>query len=102
MGGVAGPELAAAVAEAGGGGVVGLYKLDGAEVEEMVRATGALTTRPFGVNLIPEVVGRGRLLEQVDAVLESAPDTTFLTFFGLPPGDAIERARAAARPVLVQ
>lgn len=102
MGGVAGPALAAAVSEAGCGGAIGLYKLDGAGVEDMVRATAALTDRPFGVNMIPEVVQGERLLEQVDAVLESAPTTTFFTFFGVPAGDTINRLHREGRRVLVQ
>jgi NAD(P)H-dependent flavin oxidoreductase YrpB (nitropropane dioxygenase family) len=52
MGGVAGPELVAAVSEAGGLGLLGHANLDPAEVRAQIRQTKALTSRPFGIGLL--------------------------------------------------
>ncbi|NHN88262.1 NAD(P)H-dependent flavin oxidoreductase [Acetobacter conturbans] len=51
MAGVATPELAAAVSEAGGLGNLGLGAMSVGEARSAIRATRALTGRPFGVNL---------------------------------------------------
>jgi nitronate monooxygenase len=102
MGGVAGPDLAAAVSNAGCGGTLGLYKLDGPTAAELVQATAALTRRSFGVNFVPEVVSPGHLATQVEAALEASPPTTFFTFFGPPPDEVLARIRAARRRTLVQ
>lgn len=102
MGGVAGPDLAAAVSNAGCGGTLALYKLDGPAVADLVRATSALTARPFGVNLVPEVVSPRHLATQVEAALDASPHKTFFTFFGPPPDEIMARIRAAGRRTLVQ
>jgi NAD(P)H-dependent flavin oxidoreductase YrpB (nitropropane dioxygenase family) len=53
MGGaLAGPELAAAVSNAGGLGVLGMGGLPTPAIRESIRRLRALTDRPFGVNLI--------------------------------------------------
>jgi enoyl-[acyl-carrier protein] reductase II len=52
MGGVAGPELVAAVSEAGGLGLLGHANLDPVEVRAQIRQTKALTARPFGIGLL--------------------------------------------------
>jgi nitronate monooxygenase len=52
MGGVAGPELAAAVSRAGGLGILGCAHVPPDEVRKRIRAVKALTDRPFGVNLL--------------------------------------------------
>jgi NAD(P)H-dependent flavin oxidoreductase YrpB (nitropropane dioxygenase family) len=49
---LAGPELAAAVSNAGGLGVLGCTSMSAEEVRDVVRRTRALTDRPFGVDLI--------------------------------------------------
>lgn len=46
------PELAAAVSQAGGLGMLALSWRTAAEIRERMRATAALTRRPFGVNLV--------------------------------------------------
>lgn len=50
-GGPSTPELAAAVSNAGGLGFLGAGYLTPEQLEERIRATRALTDRPFGVNL---------------------------------------------------
>lgn len=52
MGGAVGPKLAAAVAEAGGLGMLALAWTEPAAMREEIRALRALTRRPFGVNLV--------------------------------------------------
>ena len=52
MGGAAGPALAAAVSNAGGLGMLALFRAGIDTVRRQVRQTRALTDRPFGVNLI--------------------------------------------------
>src|SRR5690349_10483169 len=51
MGGAVGPRLAAAVSNAGGLGMLVLTGADSDTIRSEVRATKALTRRPFGVNL---------------------------------------------------
>src|SRR5688572_19031691 len=48
------PELAAAVSSAGGLGMLALTWTAPGSVRDRIRATRALTDRPFGVNLILE------------------------------------------------
>lgn len=52
MGGVAGPELAAAVSNAGGLGLIGLATFDLEETRPLIRAAKAATSRPFGVGIL--------------------------------------------------
>jgi nitronate monooxygenase len=51
MGRVAGPELAAAVCNAGGLGILAGLRLDGEQLRSQIRTLRELTDRPFGVNL---------------------------------------------------
>jgi NAD(P)H-dependent flavin oxidoreductase YrpB (nitropropane dioxygenase family) len=51
-GGIAGPELTAAVSNAGGCGLLGLGGVAAAEVPALLRATRAATKRPFGAGLL--------------------------------------------------
>jgi NAD(P)H-dependent flavin oxidoreductase YrpB (nitropropane dioxygenase family) len=52
MGPIAGPELVAAVSNAGGLGVLGCTSMAADEVRAVIRRTRELTDRPFGVDLI--------------------------------------------------
>ena len=51
MGGAVGPALAAAVSNAGGLGMLVLWRADPATMRKQIRETRALTAKPFGVNL---------------------------------------------------
>ncbi|WP_051927037.1 nitronate monooxygenase [Streptomyces durhamensis] len=102
MGGVAGPELACAVSDAGAAGCAGGYKLSGAPLSAMLERLVAHTARVVGVNLIPEVVGPGPLGRQVAQVLEQTPQRVYLSFFGLPPDAVLQRVVGAGRRVVVQ
>ena len=52
MGPIAGPDLVAAVSNAGGLGVLGCTSMTPDEVRSVIRRTRELTDRPFGVDLI--------------------------------------------------
>jgi enoyl-[acyl-carrier protein] reductase II len=52
MGGVAGPELVAAVSEAGGLGILGHANLEPDEVWRQIRLTKSRTDKPFGIGLL--------------------------------------------------
>ncbi len=109
--GIAGPELAAAVSEAGGCGVLGLGGLPAEFVRDAVRGLRARTPRAFGVNLILPLMREGAL----EVCLEER--IPFLVLFWGDPapfvadahrrgvalfaqvGDAEEAARAAAAGV---
>ncbi|MGW0770441.1 NAD(P)H-dependent flavin oxidoreductase [Streptomyces sp. NPDC002676] len=102
MGGVAGPELACAVSEAGAAGCVGGYKLSGDALSAMLKRLVAGTDHPVGVNLIEEVVGPQELVRQVEQVLAETPQHVYLSLFG-PADDAVlERITAAGRRLVVQ
>src|SRR4029434_3455117 len=65
MGPVAGPELAAAVSNAGGGGVLGGVLKPAPDLQQEIQRLRTLTDKPFGVNLILPLLQEG----QVDACL---------------------------------
>src|SRR5919108_2566615 len=65
MGPVAGPELAAAVSNAGGGGVLGGLFLPPLALQQAIHRLRTLTDKPFGVNLILPLLQEG----QIDACL---------------------------------
>ena len=102
MGGVAGPELACAVSEAGAAGCAGGYKLAGDALSAMLARLTAGTDRPVGVNLIPEVVGPEELARQVAQVLDQTPRRVYLSLFGMPGDAVLDRITAAGRHVVVQ
>jgi NAD(P)H-dependent flavin oxidoreductase YrpB (nitropropane dioxygenase family) len=52
MGGVAGPDLVAAVSEAGGLGILGHANLEPKEVHRQIRRTKEKTGKPFGIGLL--------------------------------------------------
>ncbi len=51
MGGADGPALAAAVSNAGGLGMLALWRADANTLRQQIHETRSLTPRPFGVNL---------------------------------------------------
>ncbi len=66
MGTTAGPELAAAVCNAGALGVLGTASLSAKVVRQRIAALRSLTTRPFGINVVLAIARRG----QIDVCLE--------------------------------
>ena len=61
MGPVAGPELAAAVSNAGGGGVLGGLFLPPRALQQAIHRLRTLTDKPFGVNLILPLLQEGQI-----------------------------------------
>ncbi|MFF3837373.1 NAD(P)H-dependent flavin oxidoreductase [Streptomyces sp. NPDC001930] len=102
MGAVAGPALCAAVSRAGAGGTLALYKEPPARAVRLVREVAAATSRPFGVNVVPEVTGPAACLDQLRAVLPELPRGAFVTSFGLPDAEAARSVRAAGHPLVIQ
>jgi nitronate monooxygenase len=93
MGGVAQGRLAAAVAEAGGLGVIGLYRHGADEIGQMLSAVASLTERRIGVNFVPFVLSDDELAARLDVVLAD-PRHPVVTFFGLPTPGLLRQAAA--------
>ena len=97
MAGSAGPELAAAVSNAGGFGTLGGSSGDAAWLRAAIRRTRELTARPFGVGFITSAPSVAELFEvaieeRVAAVSHSFADPT----------PYVEAAHAAGVKVLAQ
>jgi NAD(P)H-dependent flavin oxidoreductase YrpB (nitropropane dioxygenase family) len=73
-GGGSNPALVAAVSNAGGLGMVGLGGVPGPFVGQLLDATDALTSRPYGVNFLMPFLDR-------DAVAAAAPRCRLVEFF---------------------
>jgi len=88
--------LVAAISNAGGFGVLACGAMEPDRLDEEIRATRALTDRPFAVNLITLHPALERLVE-----LCCGHDLTHVVLAGgIPPGWAIERLKAAGIRVL--
>lgn len=95
-GGVSGPELVAAVSNAGGCGVLGMGGLPAPFIREQIRATRALTNKAFGVNLLlPLLQG-----DEVQACLSEG--VAFLVLFWGDSAPHIAAAHARGVRVVVQ
>jgi nitronate monooxygenase len=98
IGRVSSPELAAAVSNAGGLGMLGLSFLDGDAIDAGVRETKALTERPFGANLILKWDQRERLV----ACLEAGVRLISYHWSNLSPGSPyLDEAHAAGALVML-
>ena len=109
MGGASGPELAAAVSNAGGLGVLGAAACGPRQLREWIRRTRELTDKPFGVDtLLPASVRRASYegaggptpAEQLPALQDFARD--FMQREGLAPVDpaALRQARDPDEPAM--
>ena len=95
--GIAGPELASAVSNAGGLGVLGMGGLPEPLIRAEIARTRTLTREPFGVNIImPLVEDEGQILCTLD---EAVP---LLILFWGDPAPYVERARAAGTKLVAQ
>ncbi len=94
MGGAAGPQLAAAVSNAGGLGTLPLWWHGTDIVRQQVRETRQLTTRPFAVNLNMEYPQAERLEVCLD---EGVP---VISFFWQDPSSLVSRAKEAGAIVM--
>lgn len=100
MGGVARWELAAAVANAGGYGMLGMVREDPDLIASEVTALRAATNRPFAVNVIPSATEAGLLDRQIGRCLDLGV-TDFTFFWDVVPA-AVARIKAAGGKVLHQ
>ena len=94
MGGAVGPALASAVSNAGGLGMLALWRADAETMRKQIRETRALTSKPFGVNLNLEFPQDERL--EV-CLAEKVP---VISFFWREPGALVRRAKEAGAIVL--
>ena len=94
MGGAAGPALAAAVSNAGGLGMLPLWRADFETMRRQIRETRALPSRPFAVNLTLEIPQEERLAVCLD---EGVP---IISFFWRDPASLVPRAKAGGAIVL--
>jgi nitronate monooxygenase len=94
MGGAVGPALAAAVSNAGGLGMLVLWRADLDTMRKQIRETRLLTTKPFGVNLNLEFPQEERL----DVCL--AEKVPIISFFWRDPAALVPRAKDAGAVVL--
>jgi len=113
MNGVAGPELAAAVTNAGGLGVIGGVGYTPKFLRNAVKELKAELNdphAPFGIDLLlPQVGGSarktnydytdGKLPELIDIVIESKA-SLFVSAVGIPPRWAVDKLHAAGIPVM--
>lgn len=94
MGGVVGPELAAAVSNAGGLGILPVWHLGVENTRAAIRATKALTSAPFAVNLNMDFPQQ----ELLEACLEEGVE--IISFFWQDPAPLIRRAKDAGAIVM--
>jgi NAD(P)H-dependent flavin oxidoreductase YrpB (nitropropane dioxygenase family) len=94
MGGAVGPRMAAAVSNAGGLGMLVPWRAKPDTVRQQIRETRALTSRPFGVNLVIEFPQEERL----EVCLEEG--VPVISFFWRDPAALVPRAKAGGAIVL--
>lgn len=94
MGGAVGPELAAAVSNAGGLGTLPLWYQDIDTLRTIIRKTQSLTHAPFAANLNMEFPQEN----QLDACLEEG--VPIISFFWQDPGRLIRKAKDAGAVVM--
>ena len=103
FGSAAVPELAAAVSNAGGLGVLGASGMDPGEIRRRIANTRKITRLPFGINLIIVEEGdedRAFLLGQVATA--AAEHVAVVVLFWGDPAPYVERARGTGVKVFIQ
>lgn len=102
MAALSGPQLVAAVANAGGLGVIGGLRLPPLALRRWIQETRALTDKPFGVNLVPQFGGPDVFEAQFQVILKEKPQLLSLFYAEDYLADMIPRAKAAGLVVMVQ
>jgi len=100
MGGVARAELAAAVSNAGGLGMLGMVRMEPDFIRDQVQKTRALTRFPFGVNLIPPVSPVSGFESQLQVCLEEK--VPVVSLFWCDPTPSVQRCHAQGIVVMLQ
>ena len=96
IGAAAGPELAAAVSNAGGCGVLGTAALPGKFVRAQIQQLKKLTAEPFGVNIVLPLLRKGQLESCFD---ECVP---ILVLFWGDPAPYVHEAHGRGMKVFLQ
>ncbi len=101
LGGVGRAELAAAVSNAGGLGMLGMIRMPPDFIREQVCRTRSLTSRPFGVNLVPPVAhAPGGIESQLEICIKERVPVVSLFWCDAAP--FVERCHAAGIVVMLQ
>ena len=100
MAGIACPELAAAVSEAGGLGHLGALRLAPEALGRQVAETRALTDRPFGNNLVPKHGGPAMFERLLSVAIDARPRAISLFYGDF--ANVIPRIHAAGIVAMVQ
>ncbi|NOT57503.1 MAG: nitronate monooxygenase [Deltaproteobacteria bacterium] len=95
-GGMAGPELVAAVSNAGGCGVLGMGGLPARYIRQQIQQLRTLTDKPFGVNIILPMLQEGQIETCLD---EKVP---FIVLFWGDPKPYIAEAHKRGTKVFIQ
>lgn len=95
-GGMAGPELVAAVSNAGGCGVLGMGGLPAWYIRQQIQQLRTLTDKPFGVNIILPILQEG----QIEACLDEK--VPILVLFWGDPKPYVEEAHKRGTKVFIQ
>lgn len=95
-GGMAGPELAAAVSNAGACGVLGMGGLPAPYIRQQIQHLRTLTDKPFGVNIILPLLQEGQIETCLD---EKIP---ILVLFWGDPKPYVEEAHRRGTKVFIQ
>lgn len=102
MAAISGPKLVAAVANAGGFGVLGGLRLAPLMLRKWLRETRALTDQPFGVNVVPQFGGPEVFEAQFQVILQERPRILSLFYAEDYSADMVPRAKDAGMIVMVQ
>src|SRR2546421_2581940 len=94
MGGAVGPALAAAVCNAGGLGMLVLWRADADTMRQQIREMHTLASRPFGVNLVLDFPQEERLAVCLE---ERVP---IISFFWRDPSHLVPRAKEGGAIVM--
>jgi len=95
-GGMAGPELAAAVSNAGACGVLGMGGLPAPYIRQQIQHLRTLTDKPFGVNILLPLLQEGQIETCLD---EKIP---ILVLFWSDPKPYVEEAHRRGTKVFIQ
>lgn len=107
MGSVAGPDLVAAVSEAGGFGVLGVSGASPEGVQARIESSRELTSRPFGVNVIIDEVGwaaseEDRELVRAEVLMAIDAKVAAVVLFWGDPAPYVDPAHENGVMILVQ
>ena len=101
LGGVARAELAAAVSNAGGLGMLAMIRMPPGFIRQQIRRTRELTQRPFGVNIVPAVLPESEFAAQLEACMNERVEVLSL-FWCDDAARYVSRCHQAGMQVMLQ